>query len=269
MVLPILLLLAAGASAGFLGGLLGIGGGLLVVAALSLALPILGVPRSDVMHVSVATSMATIVLTLLSSAAAHVRRGSVMWPSWWWLAPGMALGGIAGAHIAQLLSGRTLRWLIAAFCAFMAWQMVSGRKSPENPDATGRTPRSPWLLAAGAGIGAISTIAGIGGGSMTVPLLVALGVKPVRAVGTSAACGLVIAVSGAAAYALAAHRLPQPMPWGAVGYLYLPAAAVVALASMVLAPVGARIAHALSGAALKRVFAVFLLVVGAVIVAGG
>jgi uncharacterized membrane protein YfcA len=269
MLVPIVLLLAAGASAGFLGGLLGIGGGLLVVAALSLALPVLGVPKPDVMHVAVATSMATIVLTLLSSAAAHIRRGSVMWPSWWWLAPGMAIGGVAGAHVAQLLSARALRWVIAAFCAFMAWRMASGKKTVGNSDGTGHTPRSPWLLPAGAGIGAISAIAGIGGGSMTVPLLVALGVKPVRAVGTSAACGLVIAVSSAAAYALAAHRLPQPMPWGAVGYLYLPAAAVVALASMVLAPLGARIAHTISGIALRRVFALFLLVVGAVIASGG
>ncbi len=269
MLVPIILLLAAGASAGFLGGLLGIGGGLLVVAALSVALPALGVPRAEVMHVSVATSLATIVLTLASSAAAHIRRGSVVWRSWMWLAPGMAAGGVAGAHVAQLLSAQALRWVIAVFCAFMAWRMAFGKKASRDAERAERTPRSPWLLPAGAGIGALSAVAGIGGGSMTVPLLLALGVKPVRAVGTSAACGLVIAISSAATYALAMHRLPQPMPWGAVGYLYLPATAVVALASMTLAPLGARIAHAISGVALRRAFAVFLLVVGAVIAAGG
>lgn len=268
MLFPILLLLLAGAAAGFLGGLLGIGGGLLVVAALSLALPALGVPKAEVMHVSVATSMATIVLTFVSSGAAHIRRGSVLWPTWRWLAPGMALGGVAGAHLAQMLSGQTLRWLIAAFCAFMAWRMAYARM-PGNTGQAEHAPRSPWLLPAGAGIGAISAMAGIGGGSMTVPLLVSLGVKPVRAVGTSAVCGLAIALASAASYALALHPPPQPLPWGAVGYLYVPAAAVVTLASMALAPVGARIAHAVSGLAIKRAFAVFLIVVGAVIAAGG
>ncbi|HET9105911.1 MAG TPA: sulfite exporter TauE/SafE family protein [Steroidobacteraceae bacterium] len=269
MFTPILLLLLAGAAAGFLGGLLGIGGGLLVVAALSLALPALGVPKAEVMHVSVATSMATIVLTFVSSGAAHIRRGSVLWPTWRWLAPGMAAGGVVGAHLAQMLSGQTLRWVIAAFCAFMAWRMAYGKMPVQNAGKSELVPRSPWLLPAGAGIGAISAVAGIGGGSMTVPLLVSLGVKPVRAVGTSAVCGLAIALASALSYALTLHPLPQPLPWGAVGYLYVPAAAVVALASMALAPLGARIAHAISGVAIKRAFAVFLIVVGAVIVAGG
>jgi uncharacterized membrane protein YfcA len=268
MLIPILVLLLAGAFAGFLGGLLGIGGGLLVVAALSLALPVLGVPRSEVMHVSVATSMATIVLTFLSSAVAHIRRGSVVWRSGAWLAPGMALGGVAGAHLAQLLSAHALRWIIAVFCALMAWRMTSGANGAHSADRAERMPRSPWLLPAGAGIGALSAVVGIGGGSMTVPLLVSLGVKPVRAVGTSAVCGLVLAVSGAISYALAVHAPPQPLPWGAVGYVYLPATAVAALTSMGLAPWGARLAHALSAGALKRVFAVFLVVVGALIAAG-
>jgi uncharacterized membrane protein YfcA len=269
MLLPIVLLLLAGAAAGFLSGLLGIGGGLLVVAALSIALPALGVPKAEVMHVSVATSMATIVLTFVSSGAAHIRRGSVLWPTWRWLAPGMALGGIAGAHMAQMLSGQTLRWVIAAFCAFMAWRMVYGKTPARNAGKAEHAPRSPWLLPAGAGIGAISAVAGIGGGSMTVPLLVWLGVRPVRAVGTSAVCGLAIALASASSYALALHPLPQPLPWGAVGYLYVPAAAIVTLASIALAPVGARIAHGISGVAIKRAFAVLLIAVGAVIAAGG
>lgn len=269
MLVPIVVLLLAGAAAGFLGGLFGIGGGLLVVAALSLALPALGIPKIEVLHVSVATTMVTIVLTFASSATAHIRRGSVVWPSWRWLVPGMAIGGIAGAHVGQLLSAQVLRWVIATFCAVMAWRMVSGKKAAQNAGLPERAPRSPWLLAAGAGIGAISAVVGVGGGAMTVPLLVSLGIKPVRAVGTSAVCGLVIAVSSASAYALAVHPPPQPLPWGGVGYLYLPAAAVVALASMSLAPLGVRVAHAVSGAALQRAFAVFLIVVGALIAAGG
>jgi uncharacterized membrane protein YfcA len=268
MLITLLVLLLAGAFAGFLGGLLGIGGGLLVVAALSFALPVLGVPRSEVMHVSVATSMATIVLTFLSSALAHIRRGSVAWWSGAWLAPGMALGGAAGAHLAQLLSGHALRWVIAAFCALMAWRMTFGGNGAHSADRDERIPRSAWLLPGGVGIGALSAMLGIGGGSMTVPLLVSLGVKPVRAVGTSAVCGLALAVSGAISYALTLPAPAQHLPWGAVGYVYLPATAVAALASMALAPWGVRLAHALSARALKRVFAVFLVVVGALIAAG-
>lgn len=268
MFLSIAVLLIAGASAGFLGGLLGIGGGLLVVAALSLALPTLGVPKGEVMHVSVATSMATIVLTFVSSATAHIRRGTVLWPSWRWLAPGMAIGGLVGAHIAQLLSGEALRWGITAFCAVTAGRMAFGKRRAHGAEGPERVPRSPWLLPVGAGIGSIAAVVGIGGGSMTVPLLMSLGVKPVKAVSTSAVCGLAIASSGALSYALSVHAPPQALPWGSVGYLYLPAAAVAALGSMTLAPVGARVAHAIPSAALERVFALFLLVVGALIAAG-
>jgi uncharacterized membrane protein YfcA len=269
MLFSITVLLLAGASAGFLGGLLGIGGGLLVVAALSLALPALGVPAAEVMHVAVATSMATIVLTLASSATAHIRRGTVVWPSWRRLAPGMVIGGVAGAHIAQWLSAHALRWGITVFCAVTAARMVFGRKrTPEGNDPE-HVARSPWLLPAGALIGAISAVVGIGGGSMTVPLLMALGVKPVKAVSTSAVCGLAIAISSALAYALSVHAPSQALPWGSVGYLYLPAAAVAALGSMTLAPVGAHVAHSIPSTALKRVFAVFLVVVGVLIAFGG
>ena len=268
MLVPILVLLAAGASAGFLSGLLGIGGGLLVVAALSVALPALGIPAAQVIHVSVATAMAANVLTLASAAAAHVRRGTVAWPTWQWLAPGMVAGGFAGAHIAQLLSAQVLRWVIAAFCGVMAWRMARGSSRAQHPSRAEHVPRSPWLLPAGTGIGALSAVVGIGGGSMTVPLLIALGVKPLRAVSTSAVCGFTIALSSALSYALTVHAPPQALPWGSVGYLYLPAAAVAAAGSMALAPVGTRVAHSISGAALTRAFALFLLVVGALIAAG-
>ncbi|EQD43572.1 permease, partial [mine drainage metagenome] len=111
MLMSIVILLAAGASAGFLSGLLGIAGGLLVVAALTLALPALGIPAAQVMRVSVATAMAANVLTLLSSATAHIRRRGVLWPTWRWLAAGLVIGGFAGAHITQLLSAQALRWV--------------------------------------------------------------------------------------------------------------------------------------------------------------
>lgn len=268
MLVSLIVLLAAGASAGFLSGLLGIAGGLLVVAALSFALPSLGIPAAQVIHVSVATAMAANVMTLTSSATAHVRRGSVAWPTWQWLAPGMVIGGFLGAHIAQLLSAQALRWVIAAFCAVMTWRMARGPKHAHAANGAERVPRSPWLLPAGTGIGSLSAMVGIAGGAMTVPLLIALRVRPVKAVSTSAMCGLTIALSSALSYGLTVHAPAHALPWGSVGYLYLPAAAVCAAGSMSLAPVGARLAHRISGTTLRRVFALFLLVVGALIASG-
>ncbi len=267
MLLDLLFYLFAGGAAGFLGGLLGIGGGLLIVAALSVTLPALGVPHSEVMHVSVATSLAGIVLTASSSTYAQLRRKAVMLPTLLRLAPGLVLGGFIGAHLAQLMSGPVLRWVIAVFCLFMAWRMVFGRNAAGGDSA--HVPRSPWLLPAGVGIGTVSAIVGIGGGSLTVPLLVGMGTKPVRAVATSAAAGLVIGLASAISYMLALRAPAQPLPPGSLGYVYLPAAAATAVASMITAQFGVRMAHRLSGPALKRVFAVFLLVVGVLIAAGG
>ena len=262
-----LLLLAAGAAAGYLGGLLGIGGGLLVVAALSLVLPTLGFPPSVIMHVAIATSLTSIVFTFASSSLAHLRRGSIVWSSWMRLAPGMVLGAILGARLANDLPESALRWIVALFCGFMAWRMAFGKsRVTEGED---HVPRSPWLLLAGGGIGAFSAVLGIGGGSLTVPLLSSLGVRPVKAVGTSALCGLALTLAGTAGYLLTPHATPVPLPEGTVGDVYLPAALITAAAAAAAAPWGVRTAHAISGTAIKRVFAGFLVVVGALMVSGG
>src|SRR5690606_6163959 len=164
-----------------------------------------------------------------------------------------------GSGLAVRLGGDWLRWLIAGYCGLAALQMALDwpRSRRERPDA----PRGPGYTAAGGGIGALSALVGIGGGSMTVPLLVWRGVRPVRAVGTSSACGVAIAVASAAGYAL--QGAPTGLPAGSWGYVYLPAAAGIALASVLCAPLGTRLAHAISGSALRRVFAAFLALVGA------
>lgn len=249
--------LALGAVAGLLAGLLGVGGGLVLVAALVWLLPQQGVPAESVMHAALATSLASIVVTGLSSARAHAQRGSVMWASVAKLVPGLLLGGALGGILASAIPGEVLRWGVAGFCLLAASQLLFGQ-----PPALGHSeqPRSPWLLAAGGGIGAVSALVGIGGGSMTVPLLVMLGAAPVRAVGSSSACGVAIALSSALSYALAAPA-GLSMPEGAVGYVYLPAAIGIAAASVLMAPLGARLAHRLGGPALKRIFAGLLILV--------
>ncbi len=247
-----------GACAGLLAGLLGVGGGLVIVAALAWLLPLQGVPADQVMHVALATSLASILLTGLSSARAHARRGSVLWPSVWTLVPGLMLGGVGGAVLASTLAGDTLRWCVAGFCLLAGSQLAFG--TPRAARARSDAPRSVGLAAAGLGIGGLSAVVGIGGGSMTVPLLVWLGVPPVRAVGTSSACGVAIALASASSYA----GLSPPASGlnSSIGYVYLPAALGIALASVLVAPLGTRLAHRLSGAALKRVFAGFLYLVG-------
>ncbi|HBD19162.1 MAG TPA: sulfite exporter TauE/SafE family protein [Arenimonas sp.] len=258
MSLAWLLYLALGAVAGVLAGLLGIGGGLVLVAALVWLLPTQGVPAEQAVHVALATALASIVLTGLSSARAHHRRGSVLWPTVAWLVPGLVLGGWLGSGLATSLDGAWLRAFIAVYCYLAAAQMALDwpRSRLERADA----PRGPGYTAAGAGIGAVSALVGIGGGSMTVPLLVWRGVRPVRAVGTSSACGVAIALASAAGYAL--QGAPQGLPAGSWGYVFLPAAVGIALASVLTAPWGTRLAHRISGPALRRLFAVFLAVVG-------
>jgi len=254
----LLMYLALGACAGVLAGLLGVGGGLVIVAVLVWLLPMSGIPAEHAMHAALATSLASILFTAAASARAHHRRGSVLWPSVWRLVPGLLLGAALGALLATTLSGDTLRWLVAGYCLLAAVQMLLGRVAPG--DGRADAPRSPLLTLAGTVIGAVSAIVGIGGGSLTVPLLVRLGVAPVRAVGTSSACGVAIAASSAASYALFGPS--GALPSGGVGYVYLPAAIGIAAASMLAAPWGTRLAHAISGVALSRVFALFLLAVG-------
>ena len=255
----LLLYLLLGACAGVLAGLLGIGGGLVLVAALAWLLPKQGVPADVAMHVALASSMASIVLTAASSARAHHRRGSVLWPTVAWLVPGVLLGGWLGSRLAIGLDGDVLRWCVAGYCFIVAAQMLLSRAQADG-DAN-MVPRGPGYSAAGTVIGAISALVGIGGGSMTVPLLVWRGVTPVRAVGTSSATGVFIGIGSALGYALQAPAGALPLAHG-VGYVYLPAAIGVAVTSVLLAPYGTRLAHAISGAALKRVFAAFLVLVG-------
>jgi len=248
-----------GAITGVLAGLLGIGGGLVLVTALVWLLPLHGVPEDAAMHAALASALASVVLTGLSSARAHHRRGSVLWPTVRWLAPGMLVGAWLGSHLAMVLPGALLKWAVAGYCGVVGLQMMLSRTPAAGTAAP--APRGPGLTVVGGGIGALASVVGIGGGSLTVPLLIWLGTAPVRAVGTSAACGTLIGMASAAGYAFQAP--PGALPAHAIGYVYLPAALGVALTSMLAAPLGTRLAHTLSGPALKRVFAVSMWAAGA------
>lgn len=265
MTIAVILFLALGAVAGVLAGLLGVGGGLVLVAALAWLLPTLGIPQESAMHAALASSLASIVLTAAASARAHAGRGSVLWPTVAWMVPGLLLGGWLGSGVAVRIDGDVLRYLVAGYCLVAAAQLLFGRVRDGGSGGV-PAPRGVWMSAAGVGIGAVSAVVGIGGGSMTVPLLVWRGIAPVRAVGTSSACGVAIGLASAVGYAL--HAPAGALPQYAIGYVYLPAAIGVAMASVLAAPYGMRLAHRLHGDTLKRVFAGFLVAVAVSLVAG-
>lgn len=255
--LTLLLLMAVGALAGIMAGLLGIGGGLIIVPALAFLLPLQGVAPEHALHVAVATSLASIVLTACASAYAHHRHGGVDWVSLGWLLPGLLLGASTGALLVALMPRLALTLFVAAFCVFAAWQILaSGRGSRAEP--AGKLDFR-LLLPGGLAIGAVSAAVGIGGGSLTVPLLHRLG-RPLRvAIGTSAAAGLPIALASALGYALAST--PAGLSYYSIGLIDLKVALALGSMSILTAPLGAALAQRWPVALLKRVFAGWLLVV--------
>ncbi len=248
----------AGAAAGLAAGLLGVGGGLVVVPVLAWSFARLGFDPGQIMHLALGTSLAVIVPTAVSSLRAHHRRGAVRWDLFRALGPGVAAGALAGAGLAHLFSTQALKVFFGLFELAVAVQMGLDLR----PRGGRALPGAPALAAAGGGIGVLSALAGIGGGTLTVPFLAWCRVPVHQAVATSAACGLPIAAAGALGFIATGWARPGLPAWSA-GYVHLPALAAVATASVLTAPVGARLAHRLPPRTLRRVFAVVLAVLGA------
>ncbi len=247
-------LLALGAAVGFLAGLLGVGGGMLLVPFVTFILSNRGVDGGLAVKMAIATSMATILFTSLSSVRAHQARGAVRWDLVRTIAPGIVVGGLlAGAGVFALVDGRWLALFFAGFIGLMATQMLAAR--PPRPSHTLPGPLGQGV--AGGVIGLLSGLVGAGGAFLSVPFMTRGHVPIHQAVGTSAALGFPIALANTAGYLVAGAGLPAALP-GAVGYLYLPALAIVSAASVLLAPVGARVSHRMNVRQLKRVFALLL-----------
>ncbi len=244
--------LALGALTGFAAGLLGIGGGMVLVPFVTMLLAAKGFPAEHVVKVAIATSLATILFTSVSSVRAHAQRGAVRWDIAKTLAPGILVGALAGAQVAASLRSS---WLAVGFGVFVG--LMATRMLRQRPARAGRAlPGAPGRFAAGTVIGAAGAILGAGGGFVTVPFLTRANVRIHEAVATSAACGFPIALAGALGYAWAGRGLE--MPAGTVGYLYLPALASIVATSVLTAPLGARAAHAMPVERLRRVFAALL-----------
>lgn len=249
--------LTLGAVVGFLAGLLGIGGGFTIVPVLMAAFAYEGFATAHVLPLAIGTSSATIVFTALSSARAHHLRGAIAWDIVLALAPGLVVGSLIGPQIAAVLPMRVMASFIGCVLWFAALRMLLNRP----PRPTGALPGRSGLFAVGAGIGLVAGMAGTAGAFLAVPFMVRCNVKIHTAVATSAAIGWPVAVAATISYVIAGLGQANLPPY-ALGYVYLPALAGVAAASMLLAPLGARVAHAWPVARLRRAFSLLLFVLG-------
>lgn len=248
-------LLATGTIAGVLAGLLGVGGGIVIVPVLFLLFPLLGVDDSVRMHLAVGTSLATIIPTSIMSARAHHRRGGVdfqLLKSW---GPAILIGVVVGGYVGGMVKGEVLTLVFAVVAILVAANMTLRK---EGMILTESLPDQPVRSLLGMVVGMFSVVMGIGGGTLSVPLLTACNYPIRRAVGTASAIGLIIAVPGSITFILSG--LGQPgLPPGSLGYANLIGFALIVPATMAFAPVGAKIAHTINPAHLRKAFAFFLL----------
>lgn len=249
--------LAVGAVAGITAGLLGVGGGLIIVPALASIFHQMSMQDNIVMHLAIGTSLTTIVVTSVASVISHQKRGAILWEVFWRLVPGLVAGAWVAAWFAGYLPDIALQRFFAIFVLVIAVQMsLSLSVQARRP-----LPRAWGLGLAGTGIGGLSAMLGIGGGSLTVPFLAWCRVTIHQAVATSAACGLPIALVGSLGYMVQGLNQPS-LPAMTTGYVHWPSVLGICLTSAIFAPIGAKMAHRLPTKQLQMVFAVFLAVLG-------
>lgn len=246
--------LILGAFTGLFAGLFGIGGGGIMVPVLTFIFMKLAFPAEHLVHMALATSMAAIVPTALASLRAHHARQAVMWAVVVKITPGILFGTFAGTFLATYLSAKPLAIFFSCFMAFVALQMVLDRK----PKPSRQIPGVLALTGVGSGIGGVSALVAIGGGTLTVPFLTWCNVALPVAIGTSAAVGLPIAFAGALGYVINGWSLTG-LPEYTLGFVYWPAVIAMAIASFFTAPLGAKLAHSLPIPLLKKCFALLLI----------
>ncbi len=254
--LALLLYVLLGIISGIIAALLGIGGGSVIVPILVAIFTYTGENPLYIQHMALATSMATIVITAISSSRAHYRHNAVRLDIVKSITPGILIGTFGGSFVASYLSGQFLTIFFVIFLYLMSIQMLLNAK----PKPTRHLPSMVGITGVGSGIGIISSLVGIGGGSLSVPFMTYCNVPMHTAVGTSAAIGLPIAIAGTFGYILGGLQV-EGLPAGTIGYVNIVAFACVAVASYFTAPLGAKLSHKLPIATLKRFFAVFLMFV--------
>ncbi|MDR1424577.1 MAG: sulfite exporter TauE/SafE family protein [Azoarcus sp.] len=243
-----------GVVVGFLAGLLGIGGGGIMVPMLTTLFLAQGFPHEHVVHMALGTSMATIILTSISSTRAHHAHGAVHWDIVRRITPGILIGTFAGSFIAKHMNTVPLAVFFACFMTFVAAQMLYNAKPKPSRELPGRV----GMIGAGLLIGGPSALVAIGGGSLSVPFMIWCNIKAQHAIGTSAAIGFPIALAGTIGYLVNGWTTHGSPPL-TLGYIYLPALVLTGVVSVFVAPLGAACAHRLPVQTLKKAFAGMLI----------
>ncbi len=249
--------IVTGACAGFAAGLLGVGGGLIIVPVLFFIFAAQGHETQYLMQMALTTSLATIVITSISSMRAHHKKQAVLWPLVFLLSPGIIFGAWFGGLFASAINSDYLKSFFIIFEFAVATNMLLKKQTTQH-----NTPvKKITATIGGASIGFVSTIVGIGGGTMTVPFLHWFNISMRNAVATSAACGLPIALIGTVSYVYASYKLPIGGAH-AIGYLQLDALFFISATSFLFAPLGAKVAHSISEKALRLSFTFLLFTLG-------
>ena len=257
--LPVLAsLIVIGGFAGFLAGLLGVGGGIVLVPAFFYAFQSLGYDGPQLMQVCLATSLATIIVTSIRSTQSHNKKGAVDWQILRQWAPGIAFGAILGVALAANLQSQMLQLIFGGVGATIGMYLAFGRQSWSIGKAL---PTGLWRIVIAPLLGGLSVLLGIGGGSLGVPFMTLHRVPIHRAVATAAGFGLAIAVPSALAWLFVSVDAPR-LPW-TLGAVNLPAFFVIIPMTFIFAPIGVNVAHRMDARPLKRLFGAFLLLVAA------
>ncbi len=252
-----------GLIAGLLAGLFGLGGGVVIVPALVWLFSVHNFPSELLMIMAVATSLATIIFTSISSVLTHNKLGNIQWRTVLRLSPGILLGAGIGAIVADYIDADNLKWFFVSYLIYVGIRMALPGKVASKTKKT-----KQWVdYWAGNAIGFLSSILGIGGGTLTVPYLIARQLPMKNAVAVSSACGLPIAVSGTIVYSVLGGDNAILSEWS-LGYVYLPALSGIIICSIVTAPIGAKLAKKLPAKKLKRYFSIVLFLIAFKMIAG-
>jgi uncharacterized membrane protein YfcA len=245
--------LGIGAVVGFLAGLLGIGGGIVIVSSLALMFAAHAFPADFVMHMAIATSLGAMLAGSFASLRTHHRHGAVDWQVVKLMTPGLLAGVLAGTALSRHIPNAFLKYCFLGFTLFVTAQMTLDLK----PKAARDLPQGAGLAAAGAGIGVVSGLLGSGAAAIGVPFLTWCRMNTHRAIGTVSALAFPLAAAGSVGYIGSGWGV-EGLPRGSLGFIYLPALVGISATSILFAPFGARLAHRLPAARLRRIFALFL-----------
>lgn len=252
----ILLLLLAGSLAGFIAGLFGVGGGIVVVPVALWVLHAQNVESDYIQHIAVGTSLSVMVFSTFVSSLGHYRKKVIHFGVFKSMAPGIVIGSITGSMLASYIPSKSLQVVFIVFAYLVSVKTLLGY----NPNSAWSLPKPAGIFGVGSLVGGISGLLGIGGGVFNVPFLLACKVPIKNAVGTSATLSWSVAISGAISYIWSGLQIDN-LPEGTLGFCYLPVALTLVITTSVFAPLGVKLAHALPAKPMRIIFGLMLLVV--------